>query len=358
MTTWRVREATPADADAVCTCMTEILAETGGQKGPGFGAPLWTWQYVNGAHPALVVVAEEGSRFLGYYHVPIVNLIVRGRPVLGAVVQDVATLAPYRGAGVFREMGACALEGMRKRGVGLIYTFPNHRSLPSFKRNHGYTVITKAPVRILPLDVGAVLRTRLGAVGALGGAPVAAALSAVARRMGRLESGEELVSITEPDEELAAIARDFASGVSAALDRTAAYLKWRFLEKPTREYAIHGLRRDGRLVAYVVTRLAPLFGTTCAMVMDLGCARGEESALLRLVSTHLQARREEGAALAVTMGLHPFLPRLTLAGFVKVPERFNPRPFNLVSKILDPALPTDILTPESWMITLADWDVM
>ncbi|MBL0192680.1 MAG: GNAT family N-acetyltransferase [Myxococcales bacterium] len=358
MATWRVREATPADADAVCTCMSEILAETGGQKGPGFGAPLWTWQYVSGTHPALVVVAEEGSRFLGYYHVPIVNLVVRGKPVLGAVVQDVATLAPYRGVGVFREMGACALEGMRRRGVGLIYTFPNHRSLPSFQRNHGYTVITKAPVRILPLDVGAVLRTRLGALGALGGAPATAAFGALSRRVGRLEAGEDLVRVTEPDAELEAIARELAGGVSAALDRTSRYLTWRFLEKPTGEYEILALRRGGRPRAYVVTRLAPLFGTTCAMLMDFGCARGEEAALLRLIAAHLQARRAQGAALAVTMGLHPFLPRLTLAGFVKVPERFNPCPFNLVAKILDPGLPTDILTPESWMITLADWDVM
>ena len=358
MATWRVREATPADADAVRACMLDILAETGGQKGPGFAAPLWEWQYVRGPHPALVVVAEEGSRLLGYYHVPIVDLRVHGRPVLGAMVQDVATLAAYRGQGVFREMGACALDGMRRRGVGLIYTFPNHRSLPSFVRNHAYTIIARVPVRIRPLDVGAVLRSRLGAVGALVGAPVSAAWRALAVRTGRLAGGEEIVPVTAPDAEVETVARDFAGGVAAALDRTARYLAWRFLEKPTREYELHALRRGGRLRAYVATRLAPLFGATCAMVMDLGCARGEDAALLRLLSVHLEARRAEGAALGVMMGLHPFLPQLASAGFVKVPERVTPRPFNLLGKILDETLPSDVLGPTSWMITLADWDVM
>jgi GNAT superfamily N-acetyltransferase len=356
--TWRVREASPADADAIRACMLEILAETGGQKGPGFGAPLWEWQYARGPHPALVVVAEDGGRFLGYYHVPIVDLRVHGRPVLGAMVQDVATLAAYRGQGVFREMGACALDGMRRRGVGLIYTFPNHRSLPSFVRNHAYTIIARVPVRIRPLDIGAVLRTRLGSLGALLGAPATAAWRALAVRAGSLAAGEEVVRLTTPGPDVEAVARDFASGVAAALDRTARYVAWRFLEKPAGEYALWGLARGGELRAYVATRLAPLFGTTCAMVMDLGCRHGEDAALLRLLSARLVAERAAGAALGVMMGLHPFLPQLAAVGFVRVPERFNPRPFNLLGKILAPGVPADVLTPAGWMITLADWDVM
>ena len=110
--------------------------------------------------------------------------------------------------------------------------------------------------------------------------------------------------------------------------------------------------------AYVALRQAPLFGTTCAMVMDLGCGRGEEDALLRLLDARLDAERAAGAALAVMMGLHPFLPRLGTAGFLRVPERFTPRPFNLLGKIIDPSLPRDVLDASSWMITLADWDVM
>jgi hypothetical protein len=356
--TWRVREAGPADADAIRACMLEILTETGGQKGPGFGAPLWEWQYARGPHPALVVVVEDGGHLLGYYHVPIVDLRVHGRPVLGAMVQDVATLAAYRGQGVFREMGACALDGMRRRGVGLIYTFPNQRSLPSFVRNHAYTVIARVPVRIRPLEVGTVLRTRLGPLGSLLGAPATAVWRALAVRTGRLARGEEVVPIVAPDRDVEAVARDFASSVAAALDRSARYLAWRFLEKPTLEYALWGLARGGQLRAYVATRLAPLFGTTCAMVMDLGCRRGEEAALLRLLSARLDTARAERAALGVIMGLHPFLPQLAAAGFVRVPERFNPRPFNLLGKILAPDLPPDVLAPARWMITLADWDVM
>ena len=339
--------------------MLEILAETGGQKGPSFGPALWEWQYVRGERAALIVVAEgEGGKLCGYYHVPLVNLQIHGRAVLGAMVQDVATLAAYRGQGVFRDMGACALASMHARGVGMIYTFPNHRSLPSFVRNHDYTVIARVPVRIRPLDVGAVLRSRLGALGTLLGAPATWLHRALAVRAGLPRGGEVVVPLDPPGPEIDAVARAFAAQVPAALDRTARYLRWRFFDKPTREYHLWGLTRAGRLRAYVATRQAPLFGSTCAMVMDLGCDPGEEDALLRLLDARLDAERTAGAALAVMMGIHPFLPQLASAGFVRVPERFTPRPFNLLGKIIDPSLPADVLDAAGWMITLADWDVM
>jgi Acetyltransferase (GNAT) domain len=339
--------------------MLEILAETGGQKGPSFGPALWEWQYVRGEHPALIVVAEgDGGKLCGYYHVPLVNLQIHGQPVLGAMVQDVATLAAYRGQGVFRDMGACALAAMKTRGVGMIYTFPNHRSLPSFVRNHDYTVIARVPVRVRPLDVGAVLRAKVGPLGTLLGAPATWLHRALALRAGLPRGGEAVAPLNPPGPDIDAIAHAFAAQVPAALSRTARYLRWRFLEKPTREYGLWGLTRSGSLRAYVALRQAPLFGTTCAMVMDLGCAPGEEDALLRLLNARLDAERAAGAALAVMMGIHPFLPRLSGAGFVRVPERFNPRPFNLLGKILDLRLPVDVLSDVGWMITLADWDVM
>jgi hypothetical protein len=356
--TRRVREATPADGAAIRTCMLEILAETGGLKGPGFGAPLWEWQYVHGLHPASGVVAEDGDRVLGYIHIPIVDLRIHGRLLLGATIFDVATLAVCRGQGVFREMGACATEAMRRRGVELAYIFPNHRSMPSFVRNDTYTFIACCPVRIRPLDVGAVLRTRLGPLGALLGAPATAAWTALAVRHRRLAAGEEVIPIPAPGPDVEAVAREFSADVRATLDRSARYLTWRFLEKPTREYTLWGLTRGGQLRAYVATRLAPLFGTTCAMVMDLGCRRGEEAALLRLVSARLDAEHANGAALGVAMGLHPFMPRLAAAGFVTVPERFNPRPFNLLAKAFRPGIPADAFEPASWLITLADLDML
>src|SRR5262249_27106730 len=155
-------------------CIADIIRETGGQKGGGFGRALWEWQYLATERPSLIVVADDGGRICGYYHVLLFDMRYHGRDRLGAMVQDVATLAAYRGQGVFRAMGGHALERMRARGVDFVYTFPNARSLPSFLRDHAYTVAARVPVHVRPLDTGRVLagRFHLGAAGLAVGALV------------------------------------------------------------------------------------------------------------------------------------------------------------------------------------------
>jgi hypothetical protein len=80
--------------------------------------------------------------------------------------------------------------------------------------------------------------------------------------------------------------------------------------------------------------------------------------LASLLAARLDAARAGGAALAVTMGLHPAIGALRRAGFVRVPERLNPRPFNLAVKALVSDVGPDLADAAQWLITLADWDVM
>ena len=116
-----------------------------------------------------------------------------------------------------------------------------------------------------------------------------------------------------------------------------------------------GLRRGGQLVAFAITRSALLFDSPATMFMDFGCRTGEAAALRRLVSARMDADRRAGHALAVVMGLHPQLADWRKIGFLQLPERFNPRPFNLIVKQLDGGI--GALDPASWLITLGDWDV-
>jgi hypothetical protein len=275
------------------------------------------------------------------------------------MVQDVATLAAYRGRGIFRAMGGFALERLRERGVDFIYTFPNAKSLPSFLRDHAYTVAGRVPVRIAPLDPGRLLaeRARLGAPGRILGGFVGASYRALRVRPPRLAASDRITPLAHADARVDAVAAAFAEAVRIGLRRTAAYLEWRFVEKPTREYTLWGLERDGRLVAYAITRTLPVFGVRCVVVMDVGAAAGQDDALLALLAARLQAERAAGAALAVTVGLHPFFARLGRLGFVRVPERVNPRPLDLVCKPLAPHVGQDLLDPARWHVTLADWDV-
>src|SRR5207247_4392686 len=119
-----------------------------------------------------------------------------GRPALGAMIQDVGTLSAYRRQGVFRAMGGFMLERLRAaRDVDFIYTFPNARSLPSFVRNHRYGVVARVPGYVAPLDVGALLLSRmhLGAAGRWLGRLVRTLARALGARRPKLEDTEQRV---------------------------------------------------------------------------------------------------------------------------------------------------------------------
>lgn len=354
-----MRDAEPSDHEAVRACMDEVFHETAGQKTSEFGRELWEWQYLRGEHPSLVVVADDDGRLCGYYHALIVSMRRDGRPVLGAMVQDVGTLASYRGQGIFKNMGGYALERVRERGAEFVYTFPNERSRPSFERNHKYQRVAKVPVWITPLDAAGLVAGKVGAPWlAVLGAPLAPLHRAFRRSLGRLPAD---VTVTREDTfsgELSALADAFSSRVAISLARSVPYLTWRFKQKPKGGYECWAMRRGGDAIAYVVTRRATLFDSPCVVFMDFGCLADGEDDLRRLVAQRLATEQATGAMLGVTMGLHPFLGTLGPLGFLRVPEKLNPRPFNLLTRIPGGTEPPDLLDATRWQITLADWDVL
>jgi len=353
-----VREATPADYDGVFACMQTIQADTAAQKAVGFNRDLWDWQYVRTTRPTSITVAEEAGRIVGYFHLLLLDMHHAGHTVLGGLIQDVATHPDLRGRGVFRELGRVAIESMRARGVKFAIGIPNHRSLHSFVHNHNYAMPGRMPVYLLPLDFGMVLASRFGAFGRVTGAVASPLYRALRARPRPLEASETVERLDAMPDEISEVSAAFAGRVTTAVARSAAYLRWRLLEKPTHEYTVYGLRRGRELVAYVATRVADLFGTRCLLLMDLGCRDGAEASLLRLVSARVEAARAERLGMVVTMGVHPFFSTLGGLGFVRAPERVNPRPFYFIVKPLADDLAPDITSLAGWLVTLVDWDVM
>jgi len=228
-----IRLARQNDSAAVVACMKSVFEETS-TNSAAFSTALWEWQYSR-AQASIVLLAEDEGRVCGYYHAVLLEVRHHGASRLAAMVQDVGVVASHRRAGLFRSMGGCALEEMKSRGVDFIYTFPNHRSLPSFVRNHGYTVVAKVPAYLKVLDLGSLFSQQLGFKRAempKGGAGEETAWQDhQGRRVFRLATAPPAID---------SIARDFARGVPIALVRSSSYLAWRFLDHPTHGYSLWG----------------------------------------------------------------------------------------------------------------------
>ncbi len=351
---WRAREATPADHDQILAINREILVETAGQKMAGFSGLLWEWQYLQPEEKSLVSVADDHGTIAGYMHGLRFPYRYRGRRIVACMTQDAATVPAYRRQGVVRATHAFAREEFARTGMPFTVGFPNHRMFPDYAHSK-YTTVTFIPVYVCPLDFRRLAgRFRLGPLGAVAG-PLYRAILA---RPLPLAAGEEVIEIRRFDGTIEPVTREFADRVTVCIDRTARFLNWRFVEKPTHEYTMWALRRAGELRAYVVTKQSEMYGHPAVIVMDLGCRAEDEGALLRLIAARLPEEERAGAAAAVTTGLHPFFGRLRRIGFLRVPDRWNPRPIRFVAKILREGFDPAVLEPQSWFVTLADWDVL
>jgi len=360
MAAWKVREAKPAEYEAIRARMGGIFAEVGGQKVTAFGRALWEWQYLKEDFPAVIVVADDGGELCGYFHLPIFPMHYGERETRAAVTLDLGTLPAYRRQGMMRALDTFGRELLAERGVQVVYGFPHDISFRGFTGKGAYSLVTKMPIYVRPLNFARLLAgpLRLGPLGTALGAIAGPLYRAARVRPIPVTPPAEVVQLDHFDDGVDALSTEFVAAVRIGLRRTARYLNWRFFEKPSREYTAWGLRRDGRLRAYVVTRVAQFFGADSLVLVDLGCARGEEQALLALLGTRLAAGEEDGLGLSLTIGLHPMFTRLSALGFVRVPERLNPRLRYFVAGALSPAVGPELLDPGDWLVTLADWDVM
>jgi Acetyltransferase (GNAT) domain len=339
--------------------MTEVFRETAGQKTNEFDEALWSWQYEQNPAGSMVVIAEDAGLICGYYHALLLPMFYCGRSATAAMVQDVGTRASHRMRGIFKRVGGYALERLQQRGAAFIYSFPNQRSLPSFIRNHAYEVVTKVTVYLFPLRLGPLFagRLRLGYAGRTLGGMLDLPYRVLFTKISKLQSDDTVMLISEFGEDVNLLTREAANRHRVGVYRSSEYLNWRFMQKPGGEYTSWGLYREARLLAYTVTRTAEIFGCRCVLFMDFGCRSGEESSLERLISHRVLEEQSAGLALAVVFGLHRDLKAFSRLGFGKVPERFNPRTFNLVCKDLQEQTYPNIFVAANWMITLADWDV-
>jgi predicted N-acetyltransferase YhbS len=320
-----IREAQESDIPALVQFVGDILRETDARKAPLFDETFWRWEHRTLGREALVVLAEDGARIVGAYHLTPRVMRWHGQPRTMVLLQDLGVHADYRRHGVFMQMSTFAVDEAARRGWDVTYSLPNHRSYPGFIKKQGYTHVATVPVRVSPLPL---------------------------RPLFSVRSTGEVRPIQRFAADVDSLGVAFADSAGIGCARDSAFLNWRFVDKPGALYQAHGLYDDGTLRAYVVTRRTRMFGLDCLLLMDFA---GEP--VLPLLSARMDAAARDGARLAVTMGLHPHMRSLARLGFVTVPNRLNPRVLHFIVRA-HTARVSGVEQPSSWALTLADWDVL
>lgn len=142
-------------------------------------------------------------------------------------------------------------------------------------------------------------------------------------------------------------------GLGSATVRSAAYLRWRYLEHPDHRYVVGAAGEGDRLRGYVVLRRGAFDGREDELVVDFVVPAGDLDAARALLRFAAQRAREEGAP-AVSLVLPPssaWFREIQRLGFYARPTRYdwsvshNRRPYE-----------THVLRRD-WWYTLGDTDL-
>jgi len=276
-----------------------------------FGRPMrgdyWHWRYLdNPAGGPAIELAWDGATLAAHYAVSPVMLEADGQPLKAALSMTTMTHPDYRGMGLFPKLAEKLYARLAEEGYGLVFGFPNVQSHRIFARDLGWRDL--APVPMMRLNL------------------VAARLK------------EDAVAVEAGAGDFA----PFSGGAGITLQRSAAFLRWRFGQEPERDYSFFK-SEDG--AAYIAVKR---FGDE-ADIVDYA---GSGEAVAELVSAFGARAKEEGVQ-ALNTWMPVFDARfrtLEKLGFVPgAPVTY------MGGRVLDGA--DDLMKAERWHVTMGMSDV-
>lgn len=311
----------PRFADLQRTAFADVLAALD-SDGSHFTADFYRWKYGGPLGPARVAEGTLGEAVVAGNSMTRFRVRTPLGMLSGWQSCDTATLPDARGQGFFSRC-ISALEQSLSDGE-LFFGFPNKNSLRGFEKL-GWMVWRDVDTWVKPLSF---------TPGGLG-------YSQDVQQIERFDLRQERLN--------EAIA---SSGVSY-LDRSAAYMNWRYLDHPLFRYqALAWPMNDEEWGAVAVVREARVAGRRYLMVMELWGLAPELERRMLLHCTALAAR--QGLPHLVVMDSSRETWSKWSSGFVRIPRRLLPkRQLLMGQRIGERRAPLQGL---DWRTQFGDWD--
>ena len=304
----------------------------------------WRWQFLDGpGGPAVIYLLDHGGTPVGHLaHMPFAAWI-DGRHARLALGCDTMILPEHRGRGGVKTLLQAFLAG--PHGFDARLGFPTDRTIDLMRRHDGGSLLGLLPkwVRLLkgPRELGAA-------------APLGTPVVKLHGRLASLPSPRPEATVLDDlgrdVDELAADSRAFAPCIRI---RDAAYLRWRWQERPGAQWTILGVRGEGQLRGFAVTGVEGSPAGRRGRIVDL-LARDAES-LRALLSECVRRSGASGCDRVVCeyRDPRPWARRAFFrSGFV--PLRGDLKVVGRALSDLSGRLPEKL---ESWYLTRGDSDL-
>ena len=343
----------------------ELYAACYGRDSDRYPSPAeWDWRYRNGIYKSTIWLAKWGDRVAAQRPTVIKTVKIGQEYYPAAHFMDVMTHPDFRRRGLFTRLVQWATAAVTEQGAAICYTFPNENSFPGYARKTDWTHVGSLSLFMKPVNAEALLRERirnpvLRNVLALLLRP-GLALACRESSRGRA-TGVSIRRLLSFDERFDAFWDQVANDYEVILRRDSRHLNWRYIQRPSVEYAVYAAEEGEQILGFIVVRTRRMFGMNLGLIVELLTLNQDERLAQALVATGVQHLVEVGAeAIACVMFDHqPYCQALRREGFIHVPEKLLPRRFYFVARANrdDPIL-RKALNRRNWFLTWGDNDAV
>lgn len=348
---WMVREGGENDMERILSLREIVFRDEERDK---LDPRFWRWQMIENPHGVgWSYLIEDGNKIIGHLADLPKRFSFRKEVVLGTLTHDMMVHPNYRRRGVSNATARFGIQKVeREKGLFMTAYAIRMESLNSLLKV-GWKEVTRLPVLVFPIRFYGIVKhyLRFKLISLVGGGVARLFYSFLLRRRKNKITGLEIKKINELDEQFDLFWNRIIHlfPIIGVRDRT--YLNWRYLQHPTRRYAIYRAQKEGEMRGYIILRKVDLLNFNSAVIVDLLAL--DEEALLALIEEGIQHSRQEGADLLGVMipKTHPYYQSLRKEGFLSSLKAFH---FLVYSHWKEEIL----FDPKAWYLTWGDTDVI
>lgn len=318
--------------------------------------------FKNPSGNALIDLAwdEEKKVIAGQYVVLPMRFKV-GKEQIGCVLSlNTLTREAYRGQGIFTKLAENVYARAKEMDKEFCYGMPNQNSYPGFIKKLDFCNLGAIPLFLRPLRLSAMVREFLKNK----------LLSVIAKPFDRLtavtknaiSSNIQIIPVTAENAALMDRFWEHAQNKYSIMNvRDQAYVSYRYLSMPLRDYYPFLALQDGVPVAFSAIRIMEVSGMQCGMLADFLFAPGAKAAAEQLlISMMVKAEELNASMVGALMLAHTEEAKLLRRkGFFRCPKKLEPQPFPLIVRAFHEKLKgSGLLQIGHWFFTMGDYDVI
>jgi len=311
------------------------------------------WQYRNNPKgKAIVLLAIDDLNhdlIVGTNTIIPTSLLIDQNEIISSLACNVQVDPNYQKRGIFSKLLSSMTSVAKMKGISSLFAIPNENSFPAFI-NEGSSEIIQLPLLVRPIKLSRYFTSPMDKILKIfdNHWKVKTSPLSVEEFNGNFQKFEKLLKKT-------------SKRVSIIQNRNKEYLKWRYLDHPTRKYQIYTLNQNEALVGYIIVKTHILNNKKIGIILDYMVDHDtDEKNLKKLIEKALEYFWNNDASIAIVTSRSGLLEHKLLKqkGFFQIPSILKPEPLHFIIRIFDSEQKLKKLKKfDNWFFSFGDYDV-